>query len=145
MSKSANPSTDAKLDCGVIMPISATTGFDAAYWSDVQFLHHRAIRQAGLDPKNVWTGSSVDRITPRILGNLFEVPIALCDITDLNANVMLELGMRLTSKKPTVVVSIEGAKRPFDINDFEIVSYPKDLNIIGMERYFEAINVTLKD
>lgn len=132
-------SEEVQSECGVIMPISASINHDASHWLDVQTLHHRGIELAGLKPKNVWTGSAVDRITPRILGSLLTAPIALCDISDLNPNVMLELGLRLASKKPTIVVAEEGSTIPFDIKDFETLMYPANLNLLGMERYFEQL------
>jgi len=132
-------------ECGIVMPISATATHDAQHWGDVQELLHRGARLAGLEPKNVWAGSATDRITPRILSNLFVVPIAICDISDLNPNVMLELGMRLTSKKPTVVVAEHGSKVPFDIHDFGAIFYPSDLNILQMEKFFNELKDELDE
>ncbi len=126
-------------ECGIIMPISPTADHDASHWADVQELLHRAVRFAGLEPKNVWAGSTIDRITPRILGNLFSVPIAVCDITDLNPNVMLELGMRLTTKKPTIIVAEHGSRIPFDIRDFEAIFYPAGLNILKSEKFIAEL------
>ena len=132
--------------CGIVMPISATTTVhDEAHWARVQTLLHRAVRGAGIEPKNVWVGQATDRITERILSNLFEVPIALCDITDLNPNVMLELGMRLTSKRPTIVVMEQGPRPPFVIGDFEAITYPPDLNILDMEDFFEVLKNNLRE
>jgi hypothetical protein len=133
------------IECGVVMPISATSNHDGTHWARVQTLLHRGIRDAGLVPKNVWTDSAVDRITPRILNNLFAVTIAVCDISDLNPNVMLELGMRLTSKKPTVIVAEKGSTIPFDIKDFEALIYPNDLNILDMEVFFEQLKHYLQE
>lgn len=157
MAKRNKDQTDATLDqepssneratpdvCGIMMPISATLGHGEGHWSDVLSLFHRAVRTAGLEPRNVWIGDSTDRITKRILNNLFSAPIALCDISDLNPNVMLELGMRLTSKKPTVVVVEKDGKIPFDIGDFEAITYPSDLNIIEMEKFLHRLEEQLK-
>lgn len=131
--------------CGVVMPISPTPNRGSLHWERVQQLLHRAIRSAGLEPQNVWDGSASDRITARILKNLFAAPILVCDISELNPNVMLELGMRLTSRKPTVVVVEEGGKIPFDIGDFEALKYPIDLNIIDMEYFLEKLQSALID
>jgi hypothetical protein len=134
------PEADAGLPaCGIVMPISDTVNHSASHWSDVNRLLHRAVSDAGFQPQNVWSGEGKDRITERILSNLFAAPIAVCDISDLNANVMVELGMRLTSKKPTVVVVEKGGDIPFDIGDFEALDYPPDLNIFGMEAFFERL------
>lgn len=147
MPKEPTATSDDKnngIECGIIMPISQTASHDSSHWTNVQELLHRAVRNSGLEPKNVWAGSSIDRITPRILSNLFAVPIAICDISDLNPNVMLELGMRLTSKKPTIVVAEIGSSIPFDIMDFEVIFYPPNLNILGMESFFQEIEELLQ-
>jgi hypothetical protein len=131
--------------CGVIMPISATVSRSEAQWTDVQKLLHRAIRAAGFDPQNVWEGSATDRISERIISSIFRHPIVVADITDLNPNVMLELGLRLASKKPTIVVVSKGATIPFDIRDFHAVDYPADMSMLGMEDFFARLSIQLKE
>jgi len=135
-SKTGIASRDA---CGIVMPISETQSHGKAHWESVLELVKRAIRKSDLDPQEVWTGSSTDRITTRILTNLFAAPIVICDITDLNANVMLELGMRLSSKKPTIVIAELGAQIPFDIKDFEVLEYPPNLSMLPMETFIEDL------
>jgi hypothetical protein len=130
--------------CGIVMPISPTANHDSLHWERVQQLLHRAVRQAGLEPENVWAGAATDRITVRILKSLFAASVIVCDISELNPNVMLELGMRLTSRRPTVVVAEEDGVIPFDIADFEVIKYPKDLNIIEMEAFFDKFGTHLK-
>lgn len=134
---------DALIDCGLIMPISATASHDEKHWASVQTLLHRGIRSAGLNPANVWEGVN-DRISKRIVGNIFKQDVVVADISDLNPNVMLELGLRLASKKPTVVVFNKGGKIPFDIADVEALAYPSDLNILEMEAFFERFTSLLQ-
>lgn len=134
---------NALVDCGLIMPISATANHDEKHWASVQTLLHRGIRSAGLNPANVWEGVN-DRISKRIVGNIFKQDVVVADISDLNPNVMLELGLRLASKKPTVVVFNKGGKIPFDISDVEAIAYPSDLNILEMEAFFEKFTALLQ-
>lgn len=148
MAKEQNSAIEetAKADvpvCGLIMPISATENHDEKHWAAVQTLLHRGIRSAGLTPANVWEGVN-DRISKRIVSNIFRQDIVVADISDLNPNVMLELGLRLASKKPTVVVFNKGGRIPFDINDVEAIPYPPDLNILEMESFFEKFSTLLK-
>lgn len=128
--------------CGLIMPISATANHDEKHWAAVQKLLHRGIRKAGLEPANVWEGVN-DRISKRIVSNIFREIIVVADISDLNPNVMLELGLRLASKKPTVIVFEKGGGIPFDIADVGAISYPGDLNILEMEAFFEEFSTLL--
>lgn len=144
-----NPGASARSDnlpvCGVIMPISATANHAEDHWRDVQSLLHRGISAAGFKPENVWDNTSTDRVSERIIGNIFNVPIAVADISELNPNVMLELGLRLASKKPTVVIVNSGGSIPFDIRDFHAIFYPSDMNILGMEEFFRKLSKVLKE
>ncbi len=94
---------------------------------------------------NVWENTAADRVSERIIANIFEQPLVVADISDLNPNVMLELGLRLASKKPTVVVVNSGGAIPFDIRDFHAIIYPADLNMLGMEEFFRKLSKTLKE
>jgi len=130
--------------CGVIMPISETATHTELHWQSIQTLLHRAIVTAGFTAKNVWEGTT-DRISERIIANIFQMPIVLADITDLNPNVMLELGLRLASKRPTVVIATTASVIPFDIRDFHAVLYPADMNMLGMEDFFKRLGRVLQD
>jgi len=130
--------------CGVIMPISETATHTELHWQSIQTLLHRAITTAGFTAKNVWEGTT-DRISERIIANIFQMPIVLADITDLNPNVMLELGLRLASKRPTVVIATTGSSIPFDIRDFHAVLYPADMNMLGMEDFFKRLGRVLQE
>lgn len=130
--------------CGVIMPISPTENFGEQHWADVQKLLHRAIDAAGFAPVNVWVNDVTDRVSERIVGNIYAHDVVVADISDLNPNVMLELGLRLASKKPTIVIVNDGGTIPFDIRDFHALHYPGDLNILGMELFFEKIATSLQ-
>lgn len=141
--KAAQEETHPPVECGLIMPISATDSHDEKHWASVQTLLHRGIKAAGMAPSNVWEGVN-DRISKRIVSNIFRQEIVVADISDLNPNVMLELGLRLASKKPTVVVFNKGGRIPFDITDVEALPYPADLNILEMEAFFEGFSTLLK-
>lgn len=134
-----------RLVCGLIMPISATANYTEKHWESVNLLMHRCINAASFSPLNVWEKSSTDRVSERIIGNIFNAALVIADITDLNPNVMLELGLRLSSKKPTIVVAADGSTIPFDLRDFHAIFYPKDLNILEMESFFINLTKALKE
>lgn len=137
------PNDDKKPICGIIMPISATINHTAAHWTDVRTLISRAIEKAGFVAAPVWENSSVDRVSERIIGNIFQFDLAIADISDSNPNVMLELGLRLASKKPTIVIINSGGVIPFDIRDFHALEYPSSLSILEMEAFIDALASTL--
>lgn len=138
------PEPAVRPTCGIIMPISATVSHPEKHWAEVQVLLHRVINDAGFEPVNVWTGEVKDRISERSVGNLFMQDIVLADISDLNPNVMLELGLRLASKKPTLVIVNAGGEIPFDIRDFHAIHYPSNLNILGMEIFFQEVKESIQ-
>ncbi|MDP3383998.1 MAG: hypothetical protein Q8S47_11805, partial [Phenylobacterium sp.] len=129
--------------CGVIMPISATSSYDEKHWANVQKLIHRAIESAGLSPLNVWVNDLTDRISERIIGNIGKLDSSMADISDQNPSVMVGLGLRLASKKPTIVISSDKSTAPFDISDFHILFYPHDLNMIEMEEFLSSLRLSI--
>jgi len=133
-----------KETCGIIMPISATVNHSAAHWADVRTLITRAIEKAGFKAVPVWENSAIDRVSKRIIGNIFKFPIVIADISDSNPNVMLELGLRLSSKKPTIVIMNKGGNIPFDIHDFHALDYPPSLSILDMEEFISDLANVLK-
>lgn len=132
------------LICGLIMPISATANHSEAHWAAVRTLIGRAIVKAEFSPMPVWENSATDRVSARIIGNIFQFPLVIADISDNNPNVMLELGLRLASKKPTIVVANTGAVIPFDIRDFHVLQYPSSLSMLEMEAFIEDLSGVLK-
>lgn len=143
-SDSAGNEEAGKEICGIIMPISATANHSAAHWADVRTLITRAIEKAGFKATPVWENSAIDRVSKRIIGNIFKFPIVIADISDSNPNVMLELGLRLSSKKPTIVIMNKGGNIPFDIHDFHALDYPPSLSILDMEEFINELSTVLK-
>lgn len=106
---------ETRCTCGIIMPIShVDDDHTEAHWAQVLEFITEAIERADMLPQPVWHNSDFDVIQAKILRNLFENEIIVCDISTRNPNVMLELGMRLTTKRPTIIIAEEGTKLPFD-------------------------------
>jgi hypothetical protein len=132
--------------CGIIMPISKSdTLHPASHWCEVLAVFEEAIRAAGMEPKPVWIAGDSNIIQAKILKNLFENDIVLCDISTLNPNVMLEFGMRLTTRKPTVVVAETGTKPPFDTNMLHTEFYNPSLKHAAVKEFIAALTLELRD
>lgn len=115
--------------CGIIMPISiqrfGAIEYPPEYWNSMLLFLKDAITEAGYIPVPMWEDASTSAITPRIIKNIMEVPLAVCVISAFNPNVMMELGMRLCSKKPVLVIFDENISGiPFDIKDLEAYQIP---------------------
>nr|WP_294850258.1 GcrA family cell cycle regulator [uncultured Sphingomonas sp.] len=130
--------------CGLAMPISASDDYEAEHWIDVRSILERGIRASGWATQPVWESSETDIIQGRIVRNLYNMEIVVCDISGLNPNVMFELGMRLTFRKPTVIVVDDATKIPFDTNVVEHLIYPIDLHFNKIENFIGRVGERIK-
>jgi len=133
----------AKPVCGIIMPIAGMAGYDNGHWSEVRTIIDRAIVGAQMTPQPVWEGGVVDIIHDRIVSNLFENQVIVCDVSGLNPNVMLELGIRLSFAKPTIIITDDIGSLPFDTKIIEHLEYSRDLHILKTERFVEDLTSKL--
>lgn len=132
--------------CGIIMPISyVDEDHTEAHWGRVKQVFCQAIEQAGMTPKPVWEGGRHDVIQSRILENIFENEIVLCDISTKNPNVMLEWGMRLTTKRPTIAVAERGTELPFDTSNINTWFYDPSLEWNSTQVFIGEISVAVKE
>jgi len=114
--------------CGIVMPIAGFGEYDAQHWLEVRGILERAISKAEYHPAPVWERSETDIIQGRIVRNLYEYEVVVCDISGLNPNVMFELGLRLAFKKPVVITVDDETKIPFDTNVIEHLIYNRGLH-----------------
>lgn len=133
-------SAELKQVCGIIMPIS---GIDddhtEEHWSKVLAILEEAVAAAAMTARPVWQGFSNDVIQGRILQNLYESDFAICDLSTRNPNVMLELGMRLTTKKPTLLIAEVGTKLPFDTAIIHTEFYDPKLEYASTRKFIKLL------
>lgn len=125
-------SQDCKIEgkkpvCGLVMPISAIDDCSESHWKDVKKILLDAISAEGFECKLVSEDDSVGIIQDRIVKNLYNSDMVVCDVSHKNPNVMFELGMRLAFDKPVVVVKDDLTNYSFDTSPVEHVGYPRDL------------------
>jgi hypothetical protein len=116
-----------KQTCGLVMPISAIDGMPESHWNAVFKIISDVIKRAGFVPNLVSDADDIGIIQKRIIQNLYDNPIVVCDVSGKNPNVMFELGMRLAFDKPTIIVKDDKTSYSFDMAPIEHVSYPRDL------------------
>ncbi len=116
-----------KKTCGIVMPISSIDGCSESHWSDVLSIISDAISEAGFEPNLVSNAEDTGIIQKRIVQNLYENPIVVCDVSGKNPNVMFELGMRLAFDKPTIIVKDDNTAYSFDTSSIEHLEYRRDL------------------
>ena len=113
--------------CGIIMPISSIDTCPAEHWQDVLRILQEAIADAGYEANLVSDADNSGIIQKRIVQNLYDNDIVVCDVSCKNPNVMFELGMRLAFDKPTIIIIDDKTSYSFDTAIIEHLSYPRDL------------------
>jgi len=121
-----------ELQCGLIMPIAPMLDYSAEHWLDVKSIITQAVAKVSDFKFNTDIVSNsngeIDVIHKRIVQNLFNADIVICDISGRNPNVLFELGMRLTFDKPTIIIKDDKTDFIFDTGIIEHLTYPRDLN-----------------
>ncbi|KJZ06398.1 RNA helicase [Halomonas sp. S2151] len=130
--------------CGLVMPISAIDGCNEQHWSDVKEILTESVESAGFKANLVSYADDVGIIQKRIIQNLYENPIVVCDVSGKNPNVMFELGMRLAFDKPTIIVKDDKTAYSFDTSPIEHLEYPRDLRFSKIVDFKEALKEKVK-
>lgn len=125
--------------CGVVMPISAIDGCTDTHWLEVREIISESINKSGLEPNLVSDADEVGIIQKRIIQNLYENPMVVCDVSGKNPNVMFELGMRLAFDRPTIIVKDDKTSYSFDTASIEHLEYPRDLRFKKIVEFKEKL------
>ncbi len=121
--------------CGIVMPISEIDECSAAHWKDVRSIIEEAARNAGYEARLVSQSDDVGVIQQRIVQNLYDCEIVVCDVSAKNANVMFELGLRLAFDKPAIVLKDNKTTYSFDTSPIEHLEYPRDLRYSAIQQF----------
>lgn len=132
--------SDERRTCGIIMPISKIDGCDEQHWIDVKQIISEAITQAGFEPKIVSDADDSSVIQKRIIQNLYENEIVVCDVSCKNSNVMFELGLRLAFDKPVVIIKDDVSGFSFDTSLIEHIPYPRSLSYYEIKSFQKTLS-----
>lgn len=115
-------------NCFVIMPISDPEGYEKGHFQKVyDFIIREAIDKTEFEALRADEVKETNLIQLDILNRLIEAPIAICDLSSRNPNVLFELGIRQAFDKPTVLIQEEGTPKIFDISSLRIYNYKPSL------------------
>lgn len=139
----------ASNDCFIIMPIADPDGYDKGHFKKVyEDLFRVACDKSGFHAIRADEVQQTNLIHLDILQKLIASPMAICDLSNRNPNVLFELGLRQAFDKPTVLVQECGTPKIFDISPLRYTEYRKDLKyrevLEDQESIAEALKATKK-
>jgi hypothetical protein len=115
-------------ECFVIMPIADPDGYDKGHFSKVyEDIFKPACETSNFKPVRADEVKQTNLIHLDILQKLIDSPMAICDLSSRNPNVLFELGLRQAFDKPTVLVQENGTPKIFDIAPLRYTEYRREL------------------
>ncbi len=118
---------ESKPKCGIVMPISSIDDCTSEHWAEVLGILKDIVESIDFEPNLVSDADDIGIIQKRIIQNLYNNEIVVCDVSAKNPNVMFELGMRLAFDKPTIIIKDDKTDYTFDTSIIEHLTYPRDL------------------
>lgn len=133
-------------DCFIIMPIADHPEYKQGHFKRVyEDIFAPACRAAGYRPVRADDVAQTNLIHLDILQKLLESPMAICDLSTRNPNVLFELGLRQAFDKPTILVQEVGTPQIFDINLFRYTQYRNGLDYRDVLADQKSIQKVLED
>ncbi|MDR7322700.1 MULTISPECIES: hypothetical protein [Catenuloplanes] len=137
--------------CFVAMPITTPPDRVADYEGDadhfghvLEYLISPALREVGYQViPPAASGSTL--IQAEIVKNLVQSDLVLCDVSTLNANVMLELGIRIALNRSICLIRDNLTTRlPFDMSIINTYEYSSSLNPWSLRGEVEALSAHIQ-
>jgi len=122
-------------DCFVIMPFSSTASCTEEEWTRIfEQVLKPAVESAGLDYVCRRSVATRGNIVGAILQDLNDSHVVLANLTDRNANVFYELGVRHATKDRSILVAQNKEDIPFDLQAYAYHVYgwktPEDIKAL---------------
>lgn len=115
-------------ECFIIMPISDVDGYSEGHFKHVyENIIYPSCELAGYQAVRADEVKATNLIHLDILRKLIDAPIAICDLSTRNPNVLFELGIRQAFDKPVVLIQESGTPKIFDIAPLRYLEYSKQM------------------
>lgn len=135
-----------KVTVGFVRPIDPKEGFSSGHFFYLEKKLSEKIKAKSNEkfdfiPTGVVSESKgVTDISRNIVQNIFYSDIIIGIMSGLNANVMFEIGLRLSQKKPTILICDDKTDLPFDTNTFFTIQYPHEMPADQMDAFFDEFS-----
>lgn len=115
---------EKKEKCFIIMPISDQGDYPAGHFTKVyEQIIKPAVEETGYEAYRVDENNICDPIINKIFSAIQECPMAICDLSNRNPNVLYELGLRQAYDKPVVLIQDDKTQKIFDVSGISTVYY----------------------
>lgn len=115
---------EKKEKCFVIMPISDQGDYPSGHFTKVyEQIIKPSVEDAGYEAYRVDENNICDTIINKIFNAIQECPMAICDLSNRNPNVLYELGLRQAYDKPVVLIQDDKTDKIFDVSGISTVFY----------------------
>lgn len=133
-------------ECFVIMPITDKPPYEEGHFKIVyEHLIKPACSLAGFVPIRSDDIKNTNFIVKDILKRLLVSPMAICDLSGQNPNVLFELGIRQSFNKPVTLIKDLITPRIFDIDGLRCLDYNENLRVDQINISVNLIAETLKN
>lgn len=125
---------------GIVRPISSSGSYTFEHWSNIQKVIDGALysdEKYSFKVSLVSDGDKAEIIQNTIIKNLYHSDVVICDLSSQNPNVFFELGVRMTFRKPCILIIDNETKAPFDISSIKYIKYPRSLHKYDLENELE--------
>ncbi len=127
--------SEKNLKCGLVMPISAIDECSMEHWEEVRQIIKEALEETAFSVELVSDSNEIGIIQKRIVQNIYDNDIVICDVSAKNPNVMFELGLRLAFDKPAIIIKDDKTNYSFDTAPIEHLEYPRDLHYHAVQAF----------
>lgn len=134
-----------KEKCFVMMPFSTPDNYnDEDHFKKIyDQVFVPAIERAGYEAFRVDEDKISDSIINKIFDAVTTYPMALCDLSSRNPNVLYELGLRQAYNLPVVLVKDDVTDKIFDVSGISTVMYKNHRLVENVEKAIEDISEAL--
>lgn len=141
---SVQPELEEKT-CFSIMPIADVDGYPQDHFKHVyDNIIMPACSIAGFRATRADEVKASNLIHLDILRKLIDAPIAICDLSTRNPNVLFELGIRQAFDRPVVLIQEKGTPRIFDIAPLRYLEYSKEMKYHEVLKTQQELSETIQ-
>lgn len=124
MSDTNEKKNEKKEKCFIIMPISDQGDYPEGHFTKVyEQIIKPSVEDVGYEAYRVDENNICDSIINKIFDAIQKCPMAICDLSNRNPNVLYELGLRQAYDKPVVLIQDDKTQKIFDVAGIKTVFY----------------------